>query len=44
VIGAIAGGMLAAAVGEINALWIIAVVFAVAAAIALLSPVRNARA
>ena len=44
VIGAVAGGMLAAAVGEINALWIIAVVFAVAAAIALLSPVRNARA
>ena len=43
-VGAIAGGVLAAAVGIPAALWIIAGVFAVAAAIAVFSPVRTERA
>lgn len=44
VVGAVAGGLLAAAVGDARAAAIAAGVFAVAAVIAVLSPVRSARA
>ncbi|WP_457101526.1 MFS transporter [Microbacterium sp. P5_E9] len=43
-IGAVAGGVLASAVGVPESLWIVAAVFGVAAGIAVFSPVRSARA
>ncbi|HET8958204.1 MAG TPA: MFS transporter [Microcella sp.] len=43
-VGAIIGGALAGLLGEQTAIWIVASLFAVAAAIALFSPVKNARA
>jgi MFS family permease len=44
VIGAIAGGALGGLIGIVPALWVAVAVFSVAALIALLSPVRSARA
>ncbi len=43
-IGAIVGGLLASALGEPAAIWIVATLFAIAAAIAVFSPARTARA
>lgn len=43
-LGAICGGVLAAWMGEIAALWVVVVIFALAAALAVFSPVRTARA
>lgn len=43
-LGAILGGIMASALGETLALWIVSALFGVAALIALLSPVRSARA
>ena len=43
-LGAIVGGVLASAIGERSALWVIAAVFGAAALVAVVSPVRTARA
>lgn len=42
-IGAVLGGVLASALGAPGSLWIVAAIFAIAAAIAALSPLRTAR-
>lgn len=43
-LGAVLGGVLAAALGETFALWVVAAIFGVAALIAVFSPLRSARA
>lgn len=43
-IGAILGGVLAASFGESTSIWVVVILFSIAAGIAILSPVRSARA